>query len=215
MTEIPSLDVRTVDKPRVPPGQSKTVKWPVLHYGHVPDVDLAKWRFQVTGLVESPLMLTWAEFQALPRQRTVCDIHCVTRWSRLDNTFEGVPVQEILRRVRPTAEATHVMVHAAPDYTTNLALEDLDRPENLFADLHDGEPLTAEHGGPLRLLVPHLYFWKSAKWVTGLEFRRSDAPGFWEQNGYHMHGDPWLQERYRKFDAKQSWFNTFRNESNK
>ena len=193
---IPSLDVRSTDRPRVPPGQSKTVKWPVLHYGDVPEIDLAKWRFQITGLVESPLVLTWTEFQALPRQRTVCDIHCVTRWSRLDNTFEGVSVAELIRRVGPAADATHVMVHAAPDYTTNLPLVDLDRPENLLADVHDGASLTAEHGGPLRLLVPHLYFWKSAKWMNGLEFLSADEAGFWEKNGYHMHGDPFKDERY-------------------
>jgi DMSO/TMAO reductase YedYZ molybdopterin-dependent catalytic subunit len=194
--DAPTLDVRTTDKPRVPPGQVKTAKWPVLHYGAVPDVDVDRWRLHVTGLVDEPFMLTFAELQAMPRQRTVCDIHCVTRWSRLDNTFEGVPVLEIIRRARPKPEAAYVMVHAAPDFTTNLPLADFDRPENLLADAHDGAPLTAEHGGPLRLVVPHLYFWKSAKWVTGLEFRAVDAPGFWEQNGYHNHGDPWTQQRY-------------------
>jgi DMSO/TMAO reductase YedYZ molybdopterin-dependent catalytic subunit len=209
----PMLDVRTTDRPRVPPGQSETTKWPVLHYGGVPSVDLARWRLHVTGLVEAPLMLSFDELQSLPAQDTRCDIHCVTRWSRLDNTFTGVPVQAILRRVRPTSEATHVLVRAEQGFTTNLSLADLDRPENLLAWAHDGQPLAPEHGWPLRLLVPHLYFWKSAKWVTGLEFRRSDTPGFWEQNGYHMRGDPWAEERHAQSGMAQWMINSLRSES--
>jgi DMSO/TMAO reductase YedYZ molybdopterin-dependent catalytic subunit len=178
----------------------QTRKWPVLHSGTVPAVDLAAWRLRVRGAVEQPLALTWQELLALPRQRTLCDIHCVTRWSRFDNTFEGVPVAEVLRLARPRATARFVMVHAAPDYTTNLSLADLDRPENLVALSWSGEPLTPEHGGPARLLVPDRYFWKSAKWLTGFDLLEDDEPGFWEQNGYHMRGDPWAEERYGRPD---------------
>jgi DMSO/TMAO reductase YedYZ molybdopterin-dependent catalytic subunit len=208
-------DVRHADRPRIPPGQVRTAKWPVLHYGDVPSVDLATWRFEVTGHVERPLRLTYDALRALPSQDTVCDIHCVTRWSRLDNCFTGVSVQEILRLAQPTADASHVMVRAEQGFTTNLPLADFDRAENLFAWQHDGADLTAEHGGPLRLVVPHLYFWKSAKWVRGLEVRRSDAPGFWEQNGYHMHGDPWREERHTPPAFAQWMVNSLRNESKK
>jgi DMSO/TMAO reductase YedYZ molybdopterin-dependent catalytic subunit len=184
----------------LPPGQIATRKWPVLHYGVVPAVDLATWRFDVRGAVEQPFRLTWDELLAMPRQETLCDMHCVTRWSRFDNVFEGVPVRAILERARPSAAATHVLVHAEHGYTTNLPLADLDREANLLALRFGGEPLTPEHGGPVRLLVPHLYLWKSAKWVRGLEFLDEDYPGFWEQNGYHMRGDPWQEERYGRPD---------------
>jgi DMSO/TMAO reductase YedYZ molybdopterin-dependent catalytic subunit len=194
------IDARTAEDRRLPPGQIITRKWPVLHFGTVPAVDLAAWRFDVYGAVEQPLSLSWADLQALPRQQTVCDIHCVTRWSRYDNAFEGVPVREILARARPRASAGFVLVHAENGFTTNLPLADLDRPANLLATTHDGEPLPAEHGGPVRLLVPHLYFWKSAKWVRGFELLEEDYPGFWEQNGYHMRGDPWAEERYGRPD---------------
>src|SRR5512145_1155632 len=166
---------------RLPPGQIETRKWPVLHYGHVPVLDLARYRFRVRGLVERPLELGWEELQSLPRQETLCDIHCVTRWSRYDNRFAGVPASELLRRAGVRPGAGYVLVHAAPDYTTNLPLADLDRPENLLATHFAGEPIPAEHGGPIRLVVPHLYFWKSAKWVTGFEVLEEDRPGFWEQ----------------------------------
>ncbi|HEY0778464.1 MAG TPA: sulfite oxidase-like oxidoreductase [Gemmatirosa sp.] len=208
-------DVRTPGTARIPPGQVRTLKWPVLHYGDVPDVDPAAWRFEVTGLVEAPFRLSLDELRALPTQDTVCDIHCVTRWSRLDNRFTGVSVQELLRRARPTAEAAFVSVKAAQGFTTNLPLADFDRAENLLAWAHDGAPLAAEHGGPVRLVVPHLYFWKSAKWVTGIEVRRSDAPGFWEQNGYHNHGDPWREERHQPSGFAQWMMNSLRNESKK
>ncbi len=185
---------------RLPPGQIETRKWPVLHYGLVPSVDLDRWRFTIGGAVEREVSLTWPELLALPRQETVCDIHCVTRWSRYDNVFEGVPVRGLLERAAPRPEARFVLVHAEQGFTTNLPLEDLDRPANLLALTHSGEPLTPEHGGPVRLLVPHLYFWKSAKWVTGFELLEEDYPGFWEQNGYHMRGDPWREERHRRPD---------------
>jgi len=181
---------------RIPPGQQLTVKWPVLHYGSVPEVDLKKWSFAVSGLVESPMTWTWEEWLALPATARKNDIHCVTRWTKLDNTWEGVSVRDVLARVQLKPEATHVMVHAEHGFTANLALSDFDREENLFARLHNGEELTAEHGWPLRLVVPHLYFWKSVKWVRGLEFLDHDEPGFWERNGYHMRGDPWAEERY-------------------
>jgi DMSO/TMAO reductase YedYZ molybdopterin-dependent catalytic subunit len=172
----------------------------VLHYGIVPAVDPAHWRFTIAGAVERPLALTWTELLELPRQETVCDIHCVTRWSRYDNVFEGVSVPALLERAGPCPEATHVLVQAEQGFTTNLPLADLDRPANLLALRYGGEPLTPEHGGPVRLLVPHLYFWKSAKWVTGFEVLTEDYPGFWEQNGYHMRGDPWAEERYGRTD---------------
>ena len=194
------VDALDPTRPRLPPGQIVTRKWPVLHYGTVPTVDLRAWRFEVTGLVERALSLTWDELQAMPRRETACDIHCVTRWSRYDNVFEGVPVQAILERAGVRPEAGYAMVHASQDYTTNLPLADLDRPANLLALRHNGELLPPEHGGPVRLLVPHLYFWKSAKWVTGFELLEEDSPGFWERNGYHMRGDPWLEERYGRPD---------------
>ena len=210
-----TLDVRPTDKPRIPPGQSRTAKWPVLHYGGVPHIDVATWRLRVFGLCDAPFELTWDALVALPRQDTLCDIHCVTRWSRLDNRFEGVAVQPLLKRARPHPEATHVMVHAAPDFTTNLPLEDLDRPENILALKHDGADLTPDHGWPVRLLVPHLYFWKSAKWITGLEFMDDDQPGFWERNGYHMYGDPWLEQRHGGQSIAQWMINKLRNKSKK
>ncbi len=185
---------------RLPPGQILTRKWPILHYGNVPIIDPARWRFRVFGAVETPFELDWAEFGALEHREVIADIHCVTRWSRLDNRFRGVPVQSILTRARPTSAARFVLVHGAPDFTTNLPLGDLDRPENLLATHHDGVPLTPEHGGPVRLTVPHLYFWKSAKWVTGFEVLEEDVPGFWEENGYHERGDPWAEERHGSDD---------------
>ncbi len=168
--------------PRVPPGQIQTTKWPVLHYGDVPTVDTAKWTFTVGGLVERPFSLSYEAFLALPRKRVVCDIHCVTTWSRLDNTFEGVPVQALLERAGLKPAARYCLVVAEQGFTTNLPLADLNRPDNLIALHWAGEDLTPEHGWPARLLVPHLYFWKSAKWVRGFELLDEDLPGFWEQN---------------------------------
>ncbi len=191
-----SGEKETVDRSRVPPGQVVTQKWPVLHYGGVPRVNLATWDLRVVGLVQNPLRLTWEEFRSLPRTTVHCDIHCVTRWSRLDNTFEGVAFREISDRARPLPNARYVLVHAEGGFTTNVPLDDLLRPNVLLADTHDGAPLAPEHGWPLRLVVPHLYFWKSAKWIRGFEFLAEDQPGFWEQYGYHMRGDPWKEERY-------------------
>jgi len=196
---------------RLPPGQVLTTKWPVLHYGNVPKVDTTTWTFDVTGLVERPLALTYQELLALPRKTVICDMHCVTRWSRLDNTFEGVPVQLVLERAGVKPPAQYCLVAAEQGFTTNLPLADLDRPENLIALTWNGEPLTPEHGGPARLLVPHLYLWKSAKWVRGFTLLDADVPGFWEQNGYHMRGDPWKEERYGGRAITQHEINRLRN----
>jgi DMSO/TMAO reductase YedYZ molybdopterin-dependent catalytic subunit len=181
---------------RLPPGQSLTLKWPVLQYGDVPRVDLRTWDFRIDGLVEKPVRLSWEEFNKLPRAEIHCDIHCVTRWSRFDNRFAGVPFTEVMKLVTPKSEAQFAMVRAEHGFTANLPLVDLMKPTTIFAFSHDGEPLSAEHGYPLRLVVPHLYFWKSVKWVRGFALAAEDAPGFWEQNGYHMYGDPWKEQRY-------------------
>jgi DMSO/TMAO reductase YedYZ molybdopterin-dependent catalytic subunit len=181
---------------RIPPGQTLTAKWPVLTYGVTPRVDRSRWTFRCFGLVEQEVTWTWAELLALPRARIISDVHCVTRWSKLDNEWEGVPIREIMSRIRLKPGATHVMVHADPDYTTNLAVGDLVQDDVLLALRHGGRDLEPEHGGPCRLVVPRLYFWKSAKWVRAFEFLDVNAPGFWEQNGYHMHADPWKDERY-------------------
>jgi DMSO/TMAO reductase YedYZ molybdopterin-dependent catalytic subunit len=181
---------------RLPPGQYLTEKWPVLHYGGVPKVDLATWDFIMDGLVERPVKLTYEQMKALPRKTVQRDVHCVTRWSMLDSTWEGVPVSELMKLVQLKPEATHVMVKAEHGFTANLSLDDFLREENMLVDTRNGEPISPEHGWPLRLFVPHLYFWKSAKWVRGLEFMAGDRPGFWEQYGYHMRGDPWQEERY-------------------
>jgi DMSO/TMAO reductase YedYZ molybdopterin-dependent catalytic subunit len=181
---------------RLPPGQYLTEKWPVLHYGGVPKVDLATWDFTIDGLVEEPVRLTRAQLLALPRREVKSDVHCVTRWSLLDSTWAGFPITEIMKLVQLKPEATHVMVRAEQGFTANLSLDDFLRDENMLVDTRNGEPIPPEHGWPLRLFVPHLYFWKSAKWVRGLELMHGDRPGFWEQYGYHMRGDPWQEERY-------------------
>ena len=181
---------------RLPPGQSLTLKWPVLHYGSVPRFDPATWDFRVYGLVANPARWGWAEFSKLPRVERTSDFHCVTRWSRFDNRWSGVAVREILKLVQHRPEARYVLVHAEQGYAANVPLVDLDREEVLVATHHDGEPLSPDHGYPARLIVPHLYGWKSVKWVRGFEFLDQDAAGFWEQNGYHMHGDPWKEQRH-------------------
>lgn len=181
---------------RLPPGQSLTLKWPVLQYGSVPRFDPERWDFRVYGLVENALKLSWNEFNALPKFEHTSDFHCVTRWSRFDNRWNGVAFREVLRRVHPTPTARYVLVHAEQGYTANVPLADLDRDDVLLATHHDGEPLSADHGYPLRLIVPHLYAWKSVKWVRGLELLDRDTPGFWEQNGYNMYGDPWKEQRF-------------------
>ncbi len=181
---------------RTPPGQYLTEKWPVLHYGSVPQTDLSTWDFKVWGEVEHPLDLSWSQFQALPRTTVHCDIHCVTRWSKLDTEFGGVPIRAILERARPKPSARFVVAHSEQGYTTNLPLSVLDDDDVLLADSYAGAPLEPEHGYPLRLLVPKRYFWKSAKWIRGLQFLDHDVPGFWERYGYHNDADPWKEERF-------------------
>ena len=190
------VDLRDTGSPRYRPARSSPGNGRCCTTAPCPRSTSRAWRFEVSGAVERPLSLTWEELMAIPRRETVCDIHCVTRWSRYDNMFEGVPVQAVLERAGVKPEAAYVLVHAEQEFTTNLPLADLDRPANCSPSSHNGEPLAPEHGGPVRLLVPHLYFWKSAKWVTGLQLLEEDYPGFWEQNGYHMRGDPWREERY-------------------
>jgi DMSO/TMAO reductase YedYZ molybdopterin-dependent catalytic subunit len=181
---------------RLPPGQYVTEKWPVLHYGSVPKFRKDTWDFKVWGLVEQPLRISYDELLALPRRSFKADVHCVTRWSMFDSEWEGFSVQELLERAGPKPEAKYVLVHAENNFTANLPLEDLNREQALLADRRNGEPISPEHGWPLRLVLPHLYFWKSAKWVRGFELIDQDRPGFWEQYGYHMRGDPWNEERY-------------------
>jgi DMSO/TMAO reductase YedYZ molybdopterin-dependent catalytic subunit len=183
---------------RTPPNQVLTTKWPVLHYGDVPKVDpnSAAWKLKIFGLCDAPYELTYAELKALPQIDVVCDMHCVTHWSRLDNVFTGVPTKLILERAKPRPEAKFVMCHAEAGFTVNVPLDEFTKDDCLLTWTHDGQDITPEHGWPLRGLVPRLYLWKSCKWLRGLELRATDAPGFWEQNGYHMHGDPWKEERY-------------------
>ena len=187
---------RGLDPSRLPPGQYLTEKWPVLHAGTVPHTDLATWDFKVFGEVEEPLTLSYDELQSLPRTEITTDIHCVTRWSRFDTSFEGVHWGELAKLVRPKPNARFVLAHAEQGFTSNVPLAAIEDEQALVAWGADGEPLDPEHGGPARLLVPHLYFWKSAKWVRGLTLRDEDEPGFWESNGYHLRGDPWLEQRY-------------------
>lgn len=186
----------TLRENRLPPGQVRTRKWPVLQAGPVLHVDPESWSLRVYGLVEQPLEWTWEQFLDLPRVRVFSDFHCVTRWSRLGNLWEGVSTREIARRVRPLPDARYVMVCAVDGWSTNIPVEYFLAEDSLLAIAHDGEPLSDEHGGPVRLVVPRLYAWKSAKWVSAIEFRDQDAPGFWERLGYHMRGDPWKEERY-------------------
>ncbi len=181
---------------RIPPGQVKTGRWPVLHAGTVPKIDLARWSLEFRGLVETPVSWTWDALRALPGSRVLADMHCVTHWSRLDNQWEGVLVRDLMERVQLQPGVQFVLVHAEQGFTTNLPLSEFLGDDCLFAWAHNGVPLSADHGAPLRLVVPRLYAWKSAKWVRAVEFRADDQPGFWEQNGYHRLGDPWSEQRY-------------------
>ena len=186
--------VRSQD--RLPPGQHLTPGFPVLDLGLRPEISSGEWRLEIGGLVENPQTLTWEEFNALPQFEDVSDFHCVTTWSKFGTTFTGVSVDTLLEQAGPLPEAAFVMAHATTGYTTNLPLEDVTDGKAWVVWDYEGRPLPVDHGGPVRLLVPHLYFWKSAKWVTRLELMAQDRPGFWEQNGYHMHGDPWREERF-------------------
>lgn len=182
---------------RIPPGQSRTRKWPVLDASGTPRVDLATWELRIFGLVDRPLTLSLAQFQALPRVKVLADFHCVTRWSRLGNIWEGVSTRELLERAGMQAQARYVLCHGYDNgWTTNLPLADFLAKDALLADLHDGEPISADHGGPVRGMVPQLYAWKSAKWIRGIELIDFDRPGYWERGGYHMHGNPWTEERF-------------------
>ena len=198
-SKIISLDVlRGPPQMRTPPGQSLTSKWPVLHYGNVPKVDPydARWRLRVFGLVKGEYELTYPEIRAMPAIDVVCDMHCVTHWSKLDNTFRGVPTKAIIDRAKPKSNARFVMCHSEAGFTVNVPLAEFTKEDCILAYQWEGKDLEPEHGWPLRGLVPRLYLWKSAKWIRGIELRATDAPGFWEQNGYHMHGDPWKEERF-------------------
>ena len=187
---------RQVDAPagRVPPGQYVTSDFPVLSAGPTPTVPLDKWRFTISGQVDKPVTWTWQEFMAQPSEDVTVDIHCVTKWTKLDTTWKGVSIDTLLRDVPTSAE--YVMAQSYGGYTTNLPLDDLTGGKAWVAYAFGGEPLEPEHGGPARLLVPHLYFWKSAKWIRGLDLRDEDEPGFWEGYGYHNYGDPWQEQRY-------------------
>lgn len=188
--------MKQMNRARIPPGQVVTEKFPILHYGSIPSFDPASWTFRVFGEVEAPVQWSYEEFMRLPSVKIKSDIHCVTRWTKLDNTWEGVAFREVLDRINLKVTAKFVMVHADGGYTTNVPLDILDDEDVLFAYRHNGQDLTPAHGWPLRLVVPKLYFWKSAKWVRALEFMKEDHPGFWELHGYHNFGDPWLEERY-------------------
>jgi len=181
---------------RLPPGQSLTSKFPVLHYGPIPSFDPATWDFRVFGLVGEEKRWTWEEFLQLPPRRLVCDIHCVTRWSKLGTSWEGVPFNELIKLVDVKPEARFVLAHCEYGFTANVPLEKLVDDDVLLAYKYDGKWLEPEHGYPLRLLVPKLYFWKSAKWLRGLEFMAEDRLGFWERYGYHNQADPWQEQRF-------------------
>ena len=187
---------RTPDdvRERLPPGQYLESGFPVLTAGPTPHVDTAEWSFQIDGMVAKPSEWSWAEFNALPQEEVPCDIHCVTKWSKLDTSFRGVSLDTLFEAVEPLD--AFAMAFSSGGYTTNLEIEDLSDGKAWVVTEHEGEPLPREHGGPARLLVPHLYFWKSAKWVAGLRVMDHDEPGFWEANGYHNHGDPWKEQRY-------------------
>ncbi|MBL8829699.1 MAG: sulfite oxidase-like oxidoreductase [Planctomycetaceae bacterium] len=181
---------------RIPPGQVLTRKWPVLHAGSTPQVDLTKWDLRLFGLVKQPARWTWDEFRALPSVDVRADMHCVTRWSRLSMTWHGVLVSEVMKHVELLPEARFVVAHCEQSFTTNLPIEWFLAEDALFAWGADGTDLSPDHGWPLRLVVPKLYAWKSAKWLCGVEFLAHDQPGYWERGGYHMRGDPWLEERF-------------------
>lgn len=190
---------------RIPPGQYVTKKWPVLSVGDTPEVELAGFELRLFGRVETEHAFDWPGLQSLPRREVTADFHCVTRFSTLDNPWSGFATRDVLGAVALSPNATHAMIHCYGGYTTNLPLDDLLSEHALFADRHAGEPLAPDHGGPLRLVVPHLYAWKSAKWVEGVEFLNGDERGFWEENGYHTYGDPWAEQRFSSQETRQAW----------
>lgn len=185
---------------RVPPGQTVTERFPILHEGEVPVYDLDTWTLRVFGEVEQEQVFTFQQLLELPQHQIKRDIHCVTRWSKLDTEWEGVRFADLMPLLGVKPEAKHVMIHADQDYDTNVPLEDLLQEDVILAHRFDGEPLTDKHGWPMRLIVPHLYFWKSAKWIRGIEFMKEDRPGFWERNGFHNYADPFQEQRFSSDD---------------
>jgi len=181
---------------RLPPGQHLVTNWPVLDLGQQPVIRKENWRLDIVGAVENPISLNWQAFEALPESTALSDIHCVTTWSRYDNHWSGVSTHDLLNLVMPEPDAAFVLLTSYDGYTTNLPLAGFASPDAILATHWEGSPITTEHGGPMRLVVPHLYFWKSAKWLNRIEFIKADTAGFWERNGYHMRGDPWREERY-------------------
>ena len=184
------------DPARLPPGQYFTEKWPVLHAGEVPDVDIATWTLELSGEIEQPTTLTFEQLQELPATEVTTDIHCVTRWSRFDAQFTGVHWRELAKLCRPKPSAHFVIAHAEHGFTANVPLEALEDENALIVYAADGEPLTPDHGYPVRLFIPTKYFWKSAKWLRGIELSAVDKPGFWERYGYHNNADFWQEQRY-------------------
>ena len=189
----------TISRPedsRLPPGQHLVKNWPILDLGQTPNIARENWHLDIVGAVEFPTTWRWHDLMSAPQTHKLSDIHCVTSWSRYDNNWDGVTTHDLLDAVRPTPEATHVLLTSNDGYTTNLTLEDFASPEAMIVHSWEGQPLPLDHGGPVRLVVPHLYFWKSPKWLKKIEFAGRDHPGFWEVRGYHNHGDPWTEERY-------------------
>lgn len=193
-TKVPAADPALAK--RLPPGQVLTERFPVLHEGEVPVYDIAEWTLRIFGKVDQDITLSYEDILRMPQTTVKRDIHCVTRWSRFDNSFTGVLFRDLLKELGITPATEFVMLHGDYGYTANVALSDLDRDDVLLAHSLDGEPLTAKHGYPLRFVVPHLYFWKSVKWIRGIEFMEENKPGFWEQNGFHLNGDPFEEERF-------------------
>jgi DMSO/TMAO reductase YedYZ molybdopterin-dependent catalytic subunit len=188
--------ITRADTDRLPPGQHLVKNWPVLDLGQQPRVQTGNWALQIVGAIENPVTLDWDAFHRLPQSNRLSDIHCVTTWSRYDNRWQGVSTHDLLDLVMPRPEANFVLLTSYDGYTTNLPLLDFASEEGILATAWEGEPLTRDHGGPMRLVIPHLYFWKSAKWLRRIEFLVGDQAGFWEKNGYHMLGDPWREQRY-------------------
>jgi DMSO/TMAO reductase YedYZ molybdopterin-dependent catalytic subunit len=194
-TKVPTVDPALAK--RLPPGQVLTERFPILHEGQVPAYDLETWDLRVFGgAVNKDVTVSYKQILEMPQTTITCDIHCVTRWSRFDNQFTGVKFRDFLNDLGITPKGKYVMLHADPDYTANVTLADLDREDVLLAHSFEGEPLTDKHGWPLRLVVPHLYFWKSVKWIRGIEFIDDNSPGFWEKNGFHLNGNPFKEERF-------------------
>lgn len=190
------VEARGFDPQRLPPGQYLTDRFPVLHVGDVPTYAPGEWTLTITGAVASPFTVDYEQLLALPSVTITTDIHCVTKWSKFDTQWKGVRVRDLFAQAGVDPQATHLMAHAEFGYTANLPLADATRDDSLVAYAYDEKEIEPIHGGPVRLVIPHLYFWKSAKWLRGLEATAQDAPGFWEQNGYHMHGDPFLEQRF-------------------